>query len=100
MSDPEQINLYCQEASNIIAHAEAVAQSLRQNGACEGHNLMAAQCIVALKHLGQILEKRRRHVTFDAVPHTGDPPAPINRHWLFALSLRPRGKARASEART
>jgi hypothetical protein len=64
MSDPAQIDLYCNEASNIITHAEEIFQKLSHNGACEGHNLMAAQCIVALKRLSQIIERRRRSLVF------------------------------------
>lgn len=99
MSDLARANIYCNEARNIIAHAEEIVQNLSHAGACEGHNLMAAQHMVALKRLSQILERHRRHLAFDAAPYRVDPPAPVKRHRWFAISLRPRGKARALEAR-
>jgi hypothetical protein len=100
ISDLARANLYCNEARSIITHAEGIVQNLSHNGACEDHNLMAAQYTVALKRLGQILERHRRHHACDAAPYSVDPPAPVKRHRWFAIALRPRGKARALEART
>jgi hypothetical protein len=100
MSDLEHVSLYCDEARNIITRAEEIVQNPSHNGACEGHKLMAAQYIVALKRLGQILERRRRQLAFDAAPYSADPPAPVKRQWCLPVLLRPGGKVRAFEART
>lgn len=100
MSDLARVDLYCNEARNILAHAEEIVQNLSHTGTCEGNNLMAAQYVVALKRLGQILERHRRDVAFDTAPCSADPPAPVKRHWRFAISLRPRGNARTLEAHT
>jgi hypothetical protein len=100
MSDLARANLYCNDARSIITYAEEIVQNLSHAGACEGHNLTAAQYMVALKRLSQILERHRRQLAFDAAPYSVDPPAPVKRHRWFAISLRPRSKARPLEART
>lgn len=100
MSDIAHIDLYCNEARSIITHAEEIIQNLSHNGACEGHNLMATQTVVALKKLDQILERHRRHLAFDVLPNAVEPPNPIKRHWWSAMWRRPRGEGSAFEART
>ena len=100
MSDLESIDLYCKEAKSIVAQSEDIVRRLRTNNVCEGHNLMAYQCMVALRRLSRLIEKHRDRVASEAVSHTADLPAPIPRHWWLAISLRPRGRARAFEART
>ena len=99
MSDRSGVNLYCEEAKNIVIHAEGIAQRLIENGACEGHNLMAAQCIVALKRLNQIIESHRKRLAFEALPNAVDPPTSIKRQWWSVVRWRPRSEERTFEAR-
>lgn len=80
MSDLTQVEIYCEEARNIVFHAEEIARNLSHNGACKGHNLIAAQTVVSLKKLDQILERHRRHLECDVLPNAVEPPIPIKRH--------------------
>ena len=99
MPDLAEVDLYCEEARNIIIHAKEIVQDLERNGACEGHNLMAAQCIVALKRLNQIIESHRKRLAFEALPNAVDPPTSIKRQWWSVVRWRPRSEERTFEAR-
>jgi hypothetical protein len=96
MSDLTQIDTYCREARNFVFRAGEIVQALRRDGACEGHNLVAAQNVVALKRLSQILERQQQRLASDALPKAVDPPISTKRHWWSALRWAPRGHATSS----
>jgi hypothetical protein len=100
MSDLTQIDSHCREARNIVFRAEEILQTLRRGGACEGHNLIAAQNIVALKRLSQILERHHRGLASDALSTAEDPPVLTKRHWWSALRWASRSQSHAVEAHT
>jgi hypothetical protein len=100
MSDPAQVDIYCREARNIVFRAEEIVQALRRDGACEGLNLIAAQNVVALKRLSQILERHHRGLASDALPKAVDPPVLTKRHWWSALLWASRSQSHAVEAHT
>src|ERR1700710_926887 len=100
MPDLAEVDLYCEEARNIIIHAKEIVHDLERNGACEGHNLMAAQCIVALNRLNQLMENHRRRLAFEALPNAVDPPISIKRRWWSVVRWHPRSGDQVFEART
>ena len=76
------------EARDIVAHAEAVVLRLVQDGACEGHVLMAMQVLAALRHLNRIVEQH--HVQMKSVippASAGRTPARRRSWWIGALRL-------------
>ncbi len=99
MSNPARTDLYLEEARNIVAHAEEIVQNLRQNGACEGHNLMAAQYILSLKRLGQMIERRHRVLAFEALPNAQAQPVKIKRRWRLVPQWSPKREGLPTEAR-
>lgn len=88
MPDLAEVELYCLEARSLIARAEDAVQRLAQNGACEGHRLMAAQGLSAIKHLNRIIELHRNRLAFEALPNAVGPIEPPRRRWLFVLRQR------------
>ena len=93
MPDLAEVELYCAEARDLLAHAEAIVHDLGRSGACEGHRMMASQGLAALRNLARIIERHRRRLTFQSLPNavgpTPSPPPPQRRNWL--IFLRPRG---------
>ncbi|MGH1587842.1 hypothetical protein ACRBEV_05170 [Methylobacterium phyllosphaerae] len=81
MSDQVCIDLYREEARNIIARTEEIVQKMGQKRACEGHKLMAAQYILALKRLSQMIERHQRAVSVKVAPNAQAQPIKIRRRW-------------------
>ena len=81
------------------AHAEEIVQNLRQNGACEGHNLMAAQYILSLRRLGQMIERRHRVLAFEALPNAQAQPVKMKRRWRLVPQWYPKREGLPTEAR-
>ncbi|XYD07308.1 hypothetical protein R1A27_19470 [Methylobacterium sp. NMS12] len=92
MPDLAEVELYCAEARDILAHAEDIVHDLGRRGACEGHRMMANQGLAALRNLDRIIERHRRRLTFQALPNAVGPPAtpppPQKRNWLVFLRQR------------
>ncbi|SDM94489.1 hypothetical protein SAMN05216360_104340 [Methylobacterium phyllostachyos] len=88
MPDLVEMELYCLEARGLIARAEDAVQQLGANGACEGHRLMAAQGLTAIRHLNRIIELHRNRLAFAALPNAVSPPTPPRRTWLALLRQR------------
>lgn len=93
-----ETDLYCYQARSILSQAEEVVKSLKRNGAYEGHILMAAQCITALRHLSRIIEDHHRHCASDAVAAAVDPPIAVKRRWWSIARRRSGSEDRAIEA--
>jgi hypothetical protein len=89
-----------EEARNIIAQSEEIVQTLGNNGAYEGHDLMAAQCILSLKRLGQIIERRHEALAFEAMSDAQAQPVQVRRHWRLMPRWYPGRKGLPTEART
>ncbi|MGU3476019.1 hypothetical protein [Methylobacterium sp. D48H] len=92
MPDLAEVELYCAEARDILAHAENIVADLDRRGACEGHCLMANQGLAALRNLDRIIERHRRRLAFLALPNAvgpSPPPShPRKRNWLLFLRRR------------
>lgn len=100
MPDLAAMELYCQEAQSLIARAEEAARSLAQNGACEGHRMMAAQGLTAIRHLNRIIEQHRNRLVFEALPNAVGSINQPKRSWLLVLRQRlsPRGASLETRA--
>jgi hypothetical protein len=70
MASLAQLERFCAEAEVIIAEAEDNYRRLIQTDACEGHRLMAAQVLAALRHLGRIVDRHRGQAATAAMPDT------------------------------
>ena len=88
MFDQSQAELCCVEARKIIERAGEVVELLSQNDACEGHKLMAAQCVVALRRLGQLVEVHRARLASEVHSDAIDPPISLKRRWWFIVLWR------------
>jgi len=88
MPDLAEMELYCLEARGLIARAEAAVLAMNANGACQGHRLMAAQGLTAMKHLNRIIELHHNRLAFAALPNAASPPVAPRRNWLSALRQR------------
>ena len=100
MPDISKLDLYCREAQSIIARSEEVVQDLKRSGACEGHRLMAGQCLVALGHLRRLIEGHRKRLILEAPSNVVSAPAPTKRRWWSAIWRRPGAEESAFEACT
>jgi hypothetical protein len=100
MSDISKLDLYCREAQSIIAHSEEIVRCMRRAGACEGHLLMADQGLVALRHLGRIIERSRKRSVFEAPSVPIDASLPAKQGWWSVIWRRPGVDDRALETRT
>lgn len=100
MLDPSDARLCCDEARSIIERAEEVVELLGQNGACEGHKLVAAQCIVALRRLSQLVEGHRTRLASEAQSNALDAATMIKRPWWFILRSRSGRERQLSKVRT
>ncbi|MEE7504530.1 hypothetical protein ACLBXO_06685 [Methylobacterium sp. C33D] len=89
MPDLAEVELYCAEARDILAHAEDIVHDLCRRGACEGHRMMADQGLAALRNLDRIIERHRRRLAFQALPNAvvqpPPPSPPRKRNWLVFL---------------
>jgi hypothetical protein len=99
MPNLAEVERYCLEAQELIARAEETVHRLDRDGACEGRRLMAMQGLVALRHLGRIIERHRNRLAFDVRPSTVSPPAPRKRQWWPSLRPRAGGQDRVFEVR-
>lgn len=72
---------FCAEADAIVADAEEQYRRLTLSGACEGHLLMAAQALTALRNLGRIVDHHRIHAASAAVPDAVTRSNPGKRPW-------------------
>ncbi len=88
MQDLAELELYCQEARELIARAEDAVHRLGQDGACEGHRLMATQGLMAIRHLHRIIETQRNRLAFEALPNADSRPVPPRRTWLSVMRQR------------
>ncbi|MCJ2069938.1 hypothetical protein MKK75_14230 [Methylobacterium sp. J-030] len=88
MPDLAEMELYCLEARGLIARAEDAVHAMVENGACEGHRLMAAQGLTAIRHLNRIIELHRHRLAFEALPNAVGLPVAPRRSWFFALRQR------------
>jgi hypothetical protein len=89
MPDLSEWERYSAEARDILGRAEDTLRRLEQNGACEGHRMMANQALTALRHLDRIIERHRRRIACEALQDADIQPVPRKRGWL--LFLRQRG---------
>jgi hypothetical protein len=99
MPDLTEADLYCREAQSIVVRAEEIRQFLSRNGACEGHCLIVAQAVLALKRLNNSIERHRDHLAFEALPNAISPPARIRNRWWSKIRWRAR-RQDVFEART
>lgn len=88
MPDLAEMELYCLEARALIARAEDTVHRMSESDACEGHRLMAAQGLTAMRHLNRIIELHRNRLAFEALPNAVTPPAAPRRTWLATLRQR------------
>lgn len=100
MSDISELDLYCREAQSIITHSEEIVRCMRNAGACEGHLLMADQGLVALRHLGRLIERSRKRSVFEAPSGPIDASLPTKQSWWSVFWRRPGADDRALETRT
>ncbi|MGH1587715.1 hypothetical protein ACRBEV_04345 [Methylobacterium phyllosphaerae] len=90
MSDLGELDLLRDEARRLVLRAEGIVQLLTENGACEGHRLMAAQGLVAMRRLEQMIERGKARAAFEARPYAADQPPPAKRAWWPVRSWRSR----------
>lgn len=88
MPDLVELEAYCHEARSLIVRAEEAVLRMEQNGACEGHRLMAAQGLGAIKHLNRIIELHRNRLAFEALPEAVSQPLAPRRNWLAVMRHR------------
>lgn len=88
MPDLIDMELCCLEARGLIARAEVAVHTLNANGACEGHLLMAAQGLAAMRHLNRIIELHHNRLVGEAHPTVVSPPVVPRRTWLTVLRQR------------
>jgi hypothetical protein len=88
MPDLGEVELYCEEARDLIARAEDVVHQLERAGPCEGHRMMAMQGLAAIKHLNRMIELHRNRLAFEALPNAVAQPLPAKRTWLTAMRHR------------
>lgn len=88
MPDLGELDLLRDEARSFVLRAEGTVQRLTENGACEGHRLMAAQGLVAMRRLEQMIERGRARAAFEARPYAVDKPPPAKRAWWPVRSWR------------
>ncbi|MEL6060793.1 MULTISPECIES: hypothetical protein [unclassified Methylobacterium] len=88
MPDLAEMELYRLEARGLIARAEEAVRALGADGACEGHRLMAAQGLTAMRHLNRIIELHHNRLAAEALPNVATPPVAPRRTWLAALRQR------------
>ncbi len=88
MPDLAEMELYVLEARGLIARAEEALHRLDETDACEGHRLMAAQGLAAIRHLHRIIELHRNRLAFEALPNAVTPPVVPRRTWLAGLRQR------------
>ena len=87
MPDLAALDAYLAEGASLIRTAEECASRLHQDGACEGHRLMAAATQVAM-HRIYLLIKAHRDRSATEIP--APPVARLvreKRHWWPGLSL-------------
>ena len=88
MPNLAELELHCLEARGLIARAEEAVQRLDAHGACEGHRLMAAQGLIAIRHLNRILELHRNRLAFEALPNAVSQAVMPKRSWLAIVRQR------------
>jgi hypothetical protein len=87
--DLAEMELYCLESRGLVARAEDAVDRLVEDGACEGHRLMAAQGLTAMRHLHRIIELHRNRLVSEALPNAvGQTVPPPRRRWLATLRQR------------
>ena len=99
MPDLAEVEFYCLEARGLVARAEDAVHRLDQYGACEGHRLMAAQGLVAIRHLNRIIELHRSRLAFEALPNAVSQTAVPRRSWLANVRQRLSMRGPALETR-
>ncbi len=99
MTHGAQLECSCVEAREILDRAEREVRRLRQNGACEGHYLMAMQVLAALRHLDRIIEPHRVRTASAASAVNAPQPLARKRSWLTGTWRFARNGARQIDAR-
>lgn len=90
MTNLAQLELFYWEARDIVSRAETDMLRLERDGAREGHLLMAAQILAAVRHLSRIIEHHCHHPERATLPlpATAGRPAARKRVW-WIVPLRP-----------
>ena len=81
MPSLDAVELYCAEARQLVARAEAIVERLNRNGACEGHRLMASQGLAAIRRLDHIIDGNRKRLASDGPHPILDEALPAKRRW-------------------
>lgn len=88
MSDLREVDLYCAEAESLVIRTEGIVWRLTEDGACEGHRLMAAQGLKAIRQLDRIIQEHRKRLVFEVSPNAVRQPSQKKRTWWPLLKRR------------
>ncbi|WP_336491256.1 cache domain-containing protein [Methylobacterium nigriterrae] len=81
MPDLSELDAYLAEGARLIRRAEECTSRLHQDGACEGHRLMAEATHVAMQRVYRLIEARRGPSAADPMPAPVTPPPQETRRW-------------------
>jgi hypothetical protein len=99
MTDIAKMESYCTEVREIVSDAERIIHLLNQVDICEGHRLMAAQAVVAIRRLCRIIELHHNRLLVTSVIEETDLPNPTRLSWLSLVRHRFLSTSRAVETR-
>ncbi len=98
MTDLEKADRYRQEAGHIVARGEDIVLTLKKEGACEGHVLMASQILSALRRLDRLIEEHGKRVAASQVPDVDGQSIATYRSWWSVIKWPSRNRASLFEA--
>lgn len=98
MSDLEKADRYRQEAGKIVARGQDILLTLKAEGACEGHVLMASQILLGLKRLDRLIDEHGKRLAASQLPDLDGQTIATYRSWWSVIKWPSRNRARLFEA--
>lgn len=92
-----ELDLYLEEGTHLMARSEELLLQLKHDRACEGHLLIGAQILMAMRCTLQLLQEHRHHLEKQAALLPVAPPASAKRPW-WAFWRYPQGQPRHIES--